>query len=83
MKKNIEITILKENKVTPLINKTVEIELNESNNVKELIEKLKPMVYELKYFQIVKEELYRGTQKLKEDKTVPPDNGIELEITVK
>ena len=49
----------------------------------ELIEKLKPMVYELKYFQIVKEELYRGTQKLKEDKTVPPDNGIELEITVK
>ena len=29
MKKNIEITILKENKVTPLINKTVEIELNE------------------------------------------------------
>ena len=60
---------------------------NDSQSVilelRQLIEKLKPMVHELKFFQIVKEELYRGTQKLKEDKTVPPDNGIELEITVK
>lgn len=82
MKKNIEITI-KKDKVGVLFNKTDNIELSENNNVNELISKIKSTIPLLSGVEIVKEELFYGTQLMKIDESVPAKNGIELEITIK
>ena len=82
MKKNIEITVKKE-KSGVLYNNHESIELSENNTVSKLILTIKTLVPQLKNFEIVKEELFYGTQLMKLEESVPPKSGIELEITVK
>lgn len=82
MKKNIEITI-KKDKGGKLLNTIQSFELSENNSVKDLINTIKNDVHQLNGMEIVKEELFYGTQLMKLEETVPAKNGIELEITVK
>ena len=84
MIKNIEISVIKENKKLFFTRNAIITLDDKSNNVKELINKIKPHVTkELERFQIVSEVLYFGSQKMKEDESIPGENGIELEITIK
>ena len=84
MKKNIEITIKRENRNGDYYSTHVITDLDKENNVKDLIEKLKPHVSDmLERKEIVKEQLLFGTEKMNENQTVPAENGIELVITIK
>lgn len=60
-----------------------QVELSEKNNVGGLIELLKSNVNNINNFEIIKEELFYGTQLMKLEEDVPAKNGLELIITVK
>ena len=85
MKTNIEITIKKENRTGNLFSRHITLDLQEkNNNVEQLIQTLLPYVSSnMQRLETVKNELYYGSQLMKENETVPAENGIELEITVK
>lgn len=82
MKKNIEITINKAHGIKVYNNRET-LDLSENNAVAELITKVKEFVPAELKTNVVKEELFYGTQLMKLDETVPAKNGIELVITIK
>lgn len=83
MKKNINVKIKKDNMNGFFKNIQQQVELSEKNNVGGLIELLKSNVNNINNFEIIKEELFYGTQLMKLEEDVPAKNGLELIITVK
>ena len=83
MKENIDVKIKKDNMNGFFKNIQQQVELSEKNNVGNLIELLKSNVNNINNFEIIKEELFYGSQLMKLGEDVPAKNGLELIITVK